>query len=49
MIEYVGVSKRFGETTARDGVSFSCPVGSVTALICPNSAGKSTLFLTAAA
>jgi ABC-type multidrug transport system ATPase subunit len=48
MIEYAGVVKRFGRKTALDGVSFTCPPSSVTALIGPNGAGKSTLFLTAA-
>ncbi len=48
VLEYEGLVKRFGATTALDGVSFTCHAGSVTALIGPNGAGKSTLFLAAA-
>jgi ABC-2 type transport system ATP-binding protein len=47
-IEYDGLVKRFGATTALAGVGFTCPPASVTALIGPNGAGKSTLFLATA-
>jgi ABC-2 type transport system ATP-binding protein len=48
VLEYTGLVKRFGSTTALQGVSFACPAASITALIGPNGAGKSTLFLAAA-
>jgi ABC-2 type transport system ATP-binding protein len=37
-----GVTKRFGATTALDGVSFAADAGDVVALLGPNGAGKST-------
>ena len=42
MIEVTGVSKRYGETTAVDDVSFVAPSGAVTGFLGPNGAGKTT-------
>jgi ABC-type branched-subunit amino acid transport system ATPase component len=39
-----GLSKRFGGVTALEGVDFSVPAGSITALIGPNGSGKTTAF-----
>lgn len=41
-IELDNVSKRYGSVQALQEVSFSCPVGQVTAFCGPNGAGKST-------
>jgi ABC-2 type transport system ATP-binding protein len=41
-IEAVDLVKRFGETVAVDGVSFTVPEGSVLGLLGPNGAGKTT-------
>ncbi len=41
-IEMTGVRKRYGETVALDGMSFSVRPGRVTGFIGPNGAGKST-------
>jgi ABC-2 type transport system ATP-binding protein len=41
-IEVVGLTKRFGHTTAVDDLSFTVPAGSVTGFVGPNGAGKST-------
>jgi ABC-2 type transport system ATP-binding protein len=42
MIEVQGVTKRYGETLAVDGLSFTVEPGLVTGLVGPNGAGKST-------
>ncbi|PYF97224.1 ABC-2 type transport system ATP-binding protein [Georgenia satyanarayanai] len=42
MIEALGLTKRYGEKTAVDDVSFTIPPGSVTGFLGPNGAGKST-------
>ncbi|MCT9933782.1 ATP-binding cassette domain-containing protein [Planotetraspora sp. A-T 1434] len=41
-IEVAGLRKRFGETTALDGMSFIVEPGQVTGFVGPNGAGKST-------
>jgi ABC-2 type transport system ATP-binding protein len=41
-IEIQGVSKRFGDVAAVDGLSFSAREGAVTGFLGPNGAGKST-------
>ena len=41
-IEVSGLTKRFGETTAVAGISFSVPQGSFTTLLGPSGCGKST-------
>lgn len=41
-IQFGNVSKRFGDVTALDDVSFHAPLGSVTVLLGPNGAGKTT-------
>jgi oleandomycin transport system ATP-binding protein len=41
-IRVEGLSKRFGETTALDGVHLTSPTGSVLGLLGPNGAGKTT-------
>jgi ABC-2 type transport system ATP-binding protein len=42
MIEAVGLSKRFGDRLAVDGLSFTVAPGQVTGFLGPNGAGKST-------
>src|SRR3712207_2753865 len=41
-IEAIDLVKRFGDTVAVDGVSFSVPQGSVLGVLGPNGAGKTT-------
>jgi ABC-2 type transport system ATP-binding protein len=42
MIEAVGLTKRYGDKTAVDGISFQVQPGRVTGFLGPNGAGKST-------
>jgi ABC-2 type transport system ATP-binding protein len=42
MITVIGLHKRFGTTTALDGMSFTVRPGEVTGFVGPNGAGKST-------
>jgi ABC-2 type transport system ATP-binding protein len=42
LIEVEAVTKRYGDTLAVDGLSFSVPPGRVTGFLGPNGAGKST-------
>ena len=42
MIEAVGLTKRYGEKTAVDDLSFTVRPGIVTGFLGPNGAGKST-------
>src|SRR5262245_1655099 len=44
MLRISDLAKRFGSTSAVDGVSFEVPRGSIAGLIGPNGAGKTTLF-----
>jgi ABC-2 type transport system ATP-binding protein len=41
-IEVAGLRKRFGQTVALDGMSFTVRPGRVTGFVGPNGAGKST-------
>jgi ABC-2 type transport system ATP-binding protein len=41
-IEAVGLAKRFGKTSALDGLDLRVPRGTVFGLLGPNGAGKST-------
>jgi ABC-2 type transport system ATP-binding protein len=41
-IEVSGLRKRFGQTLALDGLSFTVAPGTVTGFVGPNGAGKST-------
>ena len=43
-IEFVNVSKAFGDKLLMDKVSFRVPPGAIVGIIGPNGAGKSTLF-----
>jgi sulfate-transporting ATPase len=43
-IEFVNVSKAFGERLLIDNLSFRVPPGAIVGIIGPNGAGKSTLF-----
>ena len=42
MIEVEGLTKRYGDRTVVDGISFQASPGSVTGFLGPNGAGKST-------
>lgn len=44
VIEFVNVSKSFGDKVLIDGLSFKVPAGAIVGIIGPNGAGKSTLF-----
>ncbi|MGH3703689.1 MAG: ATP-binding cassette domain-containing protein, partial [Agromyces sp.] len=42
MIEAMALTKRYGPTTAVDGLTFTARPGTVTGFLGPNGAGKST-------
>jgi ABC-2 type transport system ATP-binding protein len=42
MIQATALTKRFGDTTAVDGIDFTVEPGRVTGFLGPNGAGKST-------
>lgn len=44
LVRLEGVSKRYGATTALDGVDFACMAGEIHAVLGENGAGKSTLM-----
>ncbi len=44
LVEFVGVTKRFGGIVALDDVSFGAEAGEIVGLIGPNGAGKTTAF-----
>src|SRR5437763_285628 len=41
-VEAEGLTKRYGSTTALDGIDLEVPAGTVTAVLGPNGAGKTT-------
>ena len=43
-VQFEGLTKRFGEKTAVDAISFDIPAGSMFGILGPNGAGKSTLI-----
>jgi ABC-2 type transport system ATP-binding protein len=44
VIEVAGLTKRYGEQTAVNALSFTAPAGQVTGFVGPNGAGKTTTF-----
>ncbi len=44
LLQFQGVSKRYGQMTVLQDVSFDVAAGSIMSLIGPNGAGKSTIF-----